>query len=173
MGMIFSNDYYKGKFFPKHPYKCVNLNGALGKVSVITYRSSWELKLMRFCDKYATILEWGSEVLKLPYISEVDGKQHMYITDFYMKCRDVHGNIDKYIIEVKPESQMAKLNEHNELIYPDPPKTRSQKALLRWQEKCNVIRTNNSKWKAARRWCAANGYIFKVLTERQILNMCK
>jgi hypothetical protein len=68
---------------------------------------------------------------------------------------------------------MAKLNEHNELIYPDPPKTRSQKALLRWQEKCNVIRTNNSKWKAARRWCAANGYIFKVLTERQILNMCK
>ena len=65
--MIFSNDYYKGKFFPKHPYKCVNLNGALGKVSEITYRSSWELKLMRFCDRYATILEWGSEVLKVPY----------------------------------------------------------------------------------------------------------
>ena len=115
----------------------------------------------------------SSEVLKLPYVSEVDGKQHTYITDFYMKCQDVNGKVDKYIIEVKPESQSAKLDENNELIYPKPPKQKTQRSIRRWQEKCNVIRTNNSKWKAARRWCAEHGYIFKVLTERQILNMCK
>ena len=136
---IFAKTYTQGNYYPKHPEKCLNTNGKLGNKPAITYRSSWELKLMRFCDKYAMILEWGSEVLKVPYISEVDGKQHIYITDFYMKCKDVYGHIDKYIIEVKPESQMAKLNENNELIYPDPPKTRSQKALMRWQEKCNEI----------------------------------
>ena len=69
---IFAKTYTQGNYYPKHPEKCLNTNGKLGNKPAITYRSSWELKFMRFCDKYESVLEWGSEVLKIPYISEVD-----------------------------------------------------------------------------------------------------
>lgn len=165
---IFSREYTQGKYFPKHPEKCLNTNGKLGNKHVIEYRSSWELKFMRFCDKYNSILEWGSEVIKLPYISEVDGKMHTYITDFYFVCREGSGKIVKYILEVKPKSQMARLDENGQIIFPNPPKSRTQKAINSWQERCNVIRVNNSKWQAARKWCREHGYVFKVLTEEEI-----
>lgn len=166
---IFSKTYCQGNFIPKNPDKCVNMNGSLGKTLVPTYRSSWELKFMKFCDKYRSVLEWGSEVIKIPYISEVDGKSHQYITDFYFVCRDACGNINRYVIEVKPKSQVARLDENFQIVFPEPPKTKTRKALENWQERCKAIRVNNSKWKAARQWCASNGFIFKILTEEQIL----
>ena len=165
---IFAKSYHQGIFVPKHPEKCVNVNGQLRSNSSITYRSSWELKVMNFCDKFESVLEWGSEVLKIPYISKIDGKQHNYITDFYFVCRDKYGDINKYILEVKPKSQTAQLNENNELIYPDPPKSRTASAIRNWQERCNAIRLNNDKWQAARHWCRQNGFTFKVLTEEEI-----
>ena len=166
---IFGKNYTQGIFCPKKPEKCININGSLDKNDAnITYRSSWELKFMRFCDRYDSILEWGSEVLKVPYISEVDGKEHVYITDFYFVCRDRNGKVTKYILEVKPKSQMPRLDESGQIIYPDPPKTRSQRAINSWQERCNVLRVNNSKWRAARRWCRDHGFVFKVLTEEEI-----
>jgi hypothetical protein len=54
------------------------------------------------------------------------------------------------------------------VIYPDPPKKKTQKSLLQWQERCNVIRINNCKWQAARKWCQENGYIFDVLSEEDV-----
>lgn len=165
---IFAKTYTQGNYYPKHPEKCLNTNGKLGNKPAITYRSSWELKFMRFCDKYESVLEWGSEVLKIPYISEVDGKQHTYITDFYFVCRENTGKVVKYILELKPKCQIARLDEHGEVIFPEPPKTKTQKAINSWQERCKVLRTNNSKWTAARKWCNANGYIFKVISEEEI-----
>lgn len=173
---IYSKNYVKGYFIPKHPEKCLNIHpenskyivGRNAKVSNCTYRSSWELKFMKFCDKFDSILEWGSEILEVPYINEVDGKQHTYVTDFFFVCRDKLGVINKYILEVKPKCQIAVLNENNQIIYPDPPKKKSQKAIRNWQERCNVLRINNSKWTYARKWCKENGYIFKVLSEEEI-----
>jgi len=166
---IYGKSYTQGIYNPTKPEKCININGSMGsKCSTITYRSSWELKFMKFCDKYDSILEWGSEVLKVPYISEVDGKQHTYITDFYFVCKEKTGKIVKYILEVKPKSQMPRLDECGQILYPDPPKVRSQRALNAWQERCNVLRVNNSKWQAARRWCREHGFVFKVLTEEEI-----
>lgn len=174
---IFSKEYTQGYFVPKHPEKCVNLhpeNSRYGIAkdmkpsSTCTYRSSWELKFMKFCDKYDSVLEWGSEVLELPYVNEVDGKAHRYVTDFYFVCREKTGNIARYILEVKPKCQIATLNENGEIIYPDPPKTKTQSALRHWQERCDTLRMNNSKWKYARKWCGDHGYIFKVLSEEEI-----
>ena len=54
---IFAKTYTQGNYYPKHPEKCLNTNGKLGNKPVITYRSSWELKFMRFCDKYESVLE--------------------------------------------------------------------------------------------------------------------
>lgn len=166
---IFSKTYIQGRYVPKHAEKCLNMNGTLGAPLAPTYRSSWELKFMKFCDKFDSVLEWGSEVVKIPYISEVDGKQHQYITDFYFVCRDACDRIVKYIIEVKPKSQVVNLDENYNIIYPDPPKTKTRKSIENWQEKCNTLRVNNSKWIAARKWCEINGCIFKIITEEQIL----
>lgn len=170
---IFSRNYLQGHFTPKHPEKCVNMNGSLGSVTVPTYRSSWELKFMNFCDKFDSVLEWGSEVIKIPYISEEDKKQHQYITDFYFVCRDACDNINRYVIEVKPASQVVQLNENNEIIYPPAPKNKSSKSIQNWQERCKTLRINNSKWDAARKWCANNNFIFKILTEEQIMEKFK
>ena len=68
---IYGKSYTQGIYNPTKPEKCININGAMGsKCNTITYRSSWELKFMKFCDKYDSILEWGSEVLKVPYIQK-------------------------------------------------------------------------------------------------------
>ena len=74
------------------------------------------MKFMKFCDKFDSILEWGSEILEVPYINEVDGKQHTYVTDFFFVCRDKLGAINKYIFEVKPKCQSAVLNQNNHII---------------------------------------------------------
>ena len=69
--------YKQGKYFPSKPRKYK------GNYRNITYRSGWELKFMRFCDSNSSITEWGSEEVKIPYISPVDNKWHTYYPDFY------------------------------------------------------------------------------------------
>ena len=83
---------YKGLFKPKNPSKY------RGNVNEIVYRSSWELKMMKYCYTTKSIVEWGSEELVIPYISPWDGRYHRYFPDFYVKVRDKNSNIKKYII---------------------------------------------------------------------------
>lgn len=170
---VFAKSYVQGIFIPKHKEKCYNYNGMFPNAKPITFRSSWEKILCNFCDRENNILAYGSEVLEIPYYSELDGKTHRYITDFIMitQCRD--GSIKKYVIEVKPANQVARLDEHGNLIMPDVPKKLTQKKLRNWQERCNIIRRNNEKWTAARIFCNRNGYIFKVITEKELGLVCK
>ena len=72
---------YKGKFKPKYPTKYQ------GDIKEIVYRSSWELKMMKYCDTTKSIIEWGSEELVIPYVSPWDGRYHRYFPDFYIKVR--------------------------------------------------------------------------------------
>ena len=85
---------YKGKFKPKYPTKYQ------GDIKEIVYRSSWELKMMKYCDTTKSIVEWGSEELVIPYLSPWDGRYHRYFPDFYIKVRTKNGSLKKYIIEV-------------------------------------------------------------------------
>ena len=78
---------YKGKFKPKNPIKYK------GDVKDIVYRSSWELKMMKYCDTTKSIVEWGSEEIVIPYVSPWDGRYHRYFPDFYVKVRDKNSNI--------------------------------------------------------------------------------
>jgi len=91
--------YHQGKFHPQNPEKYK------GDVRNIIYRSSWELRFMRYCDRKVNILEWGSEEFFIPYISPVDGRVHKYFPDFFVKIQERSGAIKKYVIEVKPKSQ--------------------------------------------------------------------
>lgn len=165
---IFAKEYMQGTFVPKHPEKCFNYNGQVPDAKPITFRSSWERRLCNFCDEQDNILAYGSEVLKIPYYSKQDGKTHNYITDFVMFVKSRDGSLKRYVIEVKPENQTARLDEHGNVIMPPPPKKPTQKRLASWQERCKVIERNNEKWTAARDYCYRNGFIFKVITEKEL-----
>jgi len=88
---------YKGKFRVDNPVKY------RGDISNIVYRSLWELRFMKWCDKNQSVEEWGSETVIVPYISPIDRKAHRYFVDFYVKVRNKNGALQKYLIEIKPE----------------------------------------------------------------------
>jgi len=60
--------YHQGIFNPKNP------NKYKGNPNNIVYRSSWELKFMRYCDLNEKILEWGSEEFFIPYLDPTTNK---------------------------------------------------------------------------------------------------
>ena len=172
----FGSNYLTGTFVPVHVEKCLNYNGRFQftvdgrntSQKPISIRSSWEWKLCKFCDSKVNVLEWGSEIFVIDYVNQNDGKKHRYVTDFYMKVRKRSGEIVKYIVEVKPACQSERLDEFGQLVMPDPPKRKTQKSIANWQERCDVIRKNNSKWTYAREWCRRQGYEFIVLNEENI-----
>ena len=140
---------YKGKFRPRVPKKY------RGDYTNIIYRSSWELKFMKYCDTNKNILEWGSEEFFIPYMSPIDNRIHRYFPDFYIKVQENTGKIKRYLIEVKPLKQTTK---------PKKPK-RQTKGYIR--EAFEYAR-NQAKWKAAREYCADRMWEFKVITEKEL-----
>ena len=140
---------YKGK------YKVKNPNKYRGDYNNVIYRSSWELKLMNWCDTTHAVLEWGSEVAVIPYISPVDNKIHRYFVDFYMKIQDKNGNIEKYLVEVKPKKFTQE---------PVKPKRVTKQFI----EEVFTYGVNQAKWKAAREFCEDRHWKFVVLTEDEL-----
>ena len=58
---------YSGRYIPTNPDKYK------GNPMKIIYRSLWERRLMVYCDKKTSVLEWGSEEIVIPYYSPLDG----------------------------------------------------------------------------------------------------
>ena len=138
---------YKGKFKPKYP------NKYQGDIKEIVYRSSWELKMMKYCDTSKSIVEWGSEELVIPYLSPWDNRYHRYFPDFYVKVRTKNGSLKKYIIEVKPKNQCT------------PPERNPKRRTGVWYNKVKTWGINKAKWKSATEFCLDNNMEFKILTE--------
>lgn len=140
---------YKGKYKPSYPKKYK------GDPTNIIYRSLWERKFMVYCDTNERILEWGSEEVFVWYKSPIDGKAHRYFPDFYIKVQEANGSIKKYLVEIKPLKQTV-----------PPPKP--QRQTKRYISEVYEYAKNQSKWEAAREWCADRGYEFKVITEKEL-----
>lgn len=132
-----------GRFIPRHPEKYV------GDPEKIMWRSSWEVKVMQWLDSRPGVLRWGSEELKIAYISPKDNRVHEYIPDFFALMQDKDGNVKKWLLEVKPRHEAEDKYAKHE---------RSQSAL----------EVNKAKWRAAQTFCEANGMEFMVLTEKSI-----
>lgn len=137
--------FYKGKFKPKFPQK---YNGDPTK---ITYRSSWELQVFVYMDKNPDIISWNSEEVVIPYISPIDGKCHRYFVDIWMRNRK--GAV--YLIEIKPYAQSKS------------PKKRSR-VTKKYLNEVKAWGVNQAKWTAATAYCQERGWIFKVLTEKEL-----
>lgn len=148
------NKKYKQGFYNlKNPDKYIN-NPTKNPGKKIACRSSWEFYACKFFDNNPNVLEWSSEEFYIPYIRPTDGKVHRYYPDFWVKFKNVHGDILQEIIEVKPKNQVQpelkkRLTEYDKLEY-------------------NV---NRAKWIAAAEFCKKRKIKFRILTEQSIFNM--
>lgn len=146
--MSYGNNTYKGWFRPQNPQKYN------GNPENIIYRSSWELRCMKYFDDHQDIIWWSSEELAIPYISPIDGKRHRYFPDFIIKVKRKDNTVMTYVIEVKPEAQTRKPTQ----------KKRTKKFL----QEAATYAVNQMKWKAADEFCHEHGWEFKILTERDL-----
>jgi len=146
--------YYQGKYRP------INREKILGNPDNIVYRSGWERDLMKKFDTSPDVLKWGSEVegQHIWYKSPVDGQKHRYFPDFILVTRsssNVKGH-DVSLLEVKPYGQCF------------PPQQRGKKK-VRYVHEVKTYLVNQAKWRAAREWATARGWVFKVVTEQGVL----
>ena len=144
--MVYAKEIYKGKFIPK------NYSKYLGNVTNITYRSSYELKFMNWCDKNESVTGWVSEEIAIPYRNPMDNRIHKYFVDFYVEVTDKTGHKKVYLIEVKPKR-----------FTKPPEKRRKTKRYL--QEVANYA-VNEAKWKSAEIFCKEKNLDFVCLCLR-------
>ena len=140
---------YKGKFRPKNHKKY------MGDFREVIYRSSWELKFMQYCDTNKSIVKWSSEEIVIPYRSPVDNRVHRYFPDFYVKYRDIKGNYQEKVIEIKPAKQVKE------------PKIQKRRT-KRYVSEVFTYATNKAKWEAAEDFCKDRRWKFQILTEKEL-----
>lgn len=138
----------QGSFVPKHKQKYA------GPIEKIFYRSSYELKFMKWCDENPNVTKWNSECVVIPYKKPTDQKIHRYFMDFLVEYRNKDGKIVKEIIEIKPYSQTL-----------PPKKKRGGKSNL-YETVSYAI--NIAKWEAATKWAKKRGIQFRILTEKDL-----
>jgi len=139
---------YKSKYKPQNPDKYV------GDITKIVCRSTWERKVCKFLDFNENVISWASEEIAIPYFSHVDEKWHKYYPDFICEIKNNQNKVDKLIIEVKPLKQTK------------PPKENKDKR--KYLREMKTFAINNYKWEAAKEFCSKNGWVFKILTEKDI-----
>jgi hypothetical protein len=153
----------QGVFKPENPHKCIN-SVAPEKFGKLIYRSSWELRMARWCDTNANVINWGMECIIIPYTSRVSiaeggRSERRYFIDFYVELKQIDGSIKKLCIEVKPKDQTSP---------PKEPKKKTTKAMQNYQDRMRSYIINEDKWKTAIQFCKNNGMEFKIMTEDQI-----
>ena len=139
---------YKGWFTPKHRSKYK------GDSENVVYRSSWELRVMKWLDENPNVIWWASEELIIRYKSPIDQKMHRYFPDFIVRLKQKNGTESTVVIEIKPQKQTVK-----------PEQKRKTK---RYLQEAATYAINQEKWRAADLFCKEHGWQFKVLTEKDI-----
>ena len=135
-------------------YKIKNPQKYKGNPNNIVYRSSWELKILRYLDENPSVIWFSSEELAIPYVSPVDHKKHRYFPDFILRVKDKTGKEQTYIWEIKPYKQT---------IFPE-----QKRKTKRFLQEAATYAVNQEKWRAAELFCLEHGWKFMVLTEKDI-----
>ena len=138
----------KGKYAVENPEKYIG-------IGTPTYRSSWELTFMKFCDHNPSVYQWASESIKIPYRDPLTGKATVYIPDFFIVYMDKNHKKHAELIEIKPANQML-----IEKVGKNP------------YNQAQFVR-NQVKWKMANIWAAQNGCKFRVINEHDIFHSGK
>lgn len=143
-----------GKFPTPTKWKPKNIAKYKGDSTQIVSRSSWEKSFMIWCDTNPSVIQWQSEEVVIPYMSEVDGKPHRYFCDFVITIRNNLGKIKTYLIEIKPFYQTQ------------PPVPKANKRT--YMNECATYSVNCSKWEAATKYANDRGWEFKIITEHDL-----
>lgn len=141
--------FHKRKFIPLNPQKYQ------GDPTNIIMRSSWETRFAIWCDTNSSILAWSSEETVIPYRCATDNRLHRYFVDFKVQIRTRDGSLKTYLVEVKPSTQT---------VPPQFPGRRTQRYLT---EAMTFVK-NQSKWEAAKQYCADRGWEFMIITEKEL-----
>ena len=140
----------QGKFKPINPEKYK------GDYTNILYRSSWEKMFMNWCDREKRVKRWQSEEKAIWYDHPTKKKKARYFPDFIVEYERSDGTTMTEVVEIKPQRQV--------LGPPENPKRKTQA----WVKEVMTYMINQSKWKAARRWCEDRGYNFRIITEKEL-----
>ena len=134
---------YKGRFKPQNPKKYK------GDPNNVIYRSSWELRVMKYLDNQPKVEWWASEEMFVRYRSPIDERVHRYYPDFVVKTKE-----KTFMLEVKPFHQTQK-----------PKQKRKTKKFL---QEAATYAVNQQKWRAADMFCQEHGWVFKLVTEKDL-----
>ena len=146
--MTYGKKTYKGRFQPKNPKKYN------GDADNIIYRSTWEVRVMKWLDEHPNVIWWASEELPIPYKSPLDNRMHRYFPDFIAKIKQKDGSVMTYIIEVKPLEQTKMPIQ--------------KKKTQRYIREAATYVVNQEKWKAADIFCQEHGWKFMIMTEKEL-----
>jgi len=135
-------------------YKIKNRHKYKGDPDNIVFRSSWELKVLKYLDEHPAILWFASEELPIPYINPVDKKKHRYFPDFILRVKKKDGSEETHMWEIKPFRQTQM-----------PTQKRKTKRFL---EESVTYAINQEKWRAAELFCLEHGWKFSVITEKDL-----
>ena len=141
--------FIQGEFKPKNVQKYV------GGFPII-FRSSWERKFMGWLDMNISVTHWSSESIIVPYYNVVKKRICRYFPDFYMRVVEKGGQVKEYLIEVKPDKETRK-----------PVKTKGKRTAT-WTGEAVQYLQNLSKWTEAKKFSEKRGWIFKVITEKDL-----
>lgn len=147
--------YYSGQYIPK------NIDKYTGDITDIIYRSKWEYKFCLFCDNEKTIKKWESEPnrhnVQYHVIENNNYVSKRYIPDFWIQIEKLNGDLEEYLIEIKP---------YKETIQPDEPIKKSIKSLQNYEYRLKTYLKNLNKWDSAEKYCQRIGIKFFLLTEK-------
>lgn len=137
--------YEQGTFHP------VNKNKYHGTRPIL-YRSSYEKKMMQYLDNCSSCISWKSETVIVRYTSPLDKRIHRYFIDFEATFRNKKGEIQTFLIEVKPKMQVS------------PPKNKTKT----YEKRMQTYLVNSAKWDAAKKWAEEKGKKFIIITENEL-----
>lgn len=121
----------------------------------IEFKSSLELKAMKYCDYNKFITKWSVEPFHIKYLKPCDGKYHRYYIDFFIEFNSK----DKFLVEIKS---------YSETIPPKIPSRKTEKAMINYKKALETFQTNTAKWEAAKEFCKERGMKFLILTENEL-----
>ena len=145
----------------------------IGNQTLIVYRSEWERKFCDYCCKSPSILEWSAEPISIPYYNRVanleeckkygldpnnpvNWKISNYHVDFWIKIKLPNGNIEKWLIEIKPKKECQP---------PKPCTSNKLKDKKRFNQEAKTWLINEAKWAAAKAFCEKQGWKFYIFHE--------
>lgn len=141
--------YRQGYYLPTKPEKYI------GDPNKIIYRSSWEYRFCKYCDDSEQVLKWSSEPYPIKYVSPIDGKEHDYYIDFYMKLLK-EGKEEEYLVEIKPEGSLKR---------PVFEGIQTMQKLKNFNYAAKTFLVNKAKFASAKQHAESIGYKFVIVTE--------